>query len=247
LKAIFAAFLASLACGISNATASGQTPSFKILKLDGNAVRWRGTAAKEGRVVTYAVVTHDTTFAGARNCRKMTHLDGLLATSRIPEEVVRSEIAAAFAMWESVAKISFRMIDDTASAEIVIGSQLEPVGWAFADVFYDRRSHEPVKAILRSLICLNPNRYWKVGFDGNLQSYDIRYTFAHEVGHAIGLDHPPATGEIMGYRYDEAFRDLQSGDIAGAIRLYGKRQSDTTFTNPGVARASGSAVKARIH
>lgn len=215
-----------------------ETPSFKILKLDGNAVQWRGTIAKQ--LVTYAIVAQDMAFERARNCRRMTRLDGLLAASQIAPDTARAEIAAAFAMWETVANIRFREAESPAQADILIGAQLDPVGWAFADVFYDASSREPVKPISRSLICLNPVRGWKVGFDGDLQRYDMRYTLAHEIGHAIGLDHPAGAGQIMGYRYEEAFRELQPGDIAGAVQLYGKRGPD-----PVVAQSAASVTGAR--
>jgi Ku protein len=39
--------------------------------------------------------------------------------------------------------------------------------------------------------------------------------------HAIGLDHPDSSGEIMDYRYGELFRELQPGDVAGVVLLYG--------------------------
>jgi hypothetical protein len=81
-----------------------------------------------------------------------------------------------------------------------------------------------VKPISRALICLNPLKRWKIGFDGDLGVYDLRYTLAHEIGHTIGLDHPDGGTQIMGYRYLEQFRELQPGDIAGAVRLYGRRQ-----------------------
>jgi len=190
LKAPFAGLLGGLACCILSSTAIGEAPSFKILKLDGNAVQWRGTVAK--KMVTYALVERDTTFERARNCRKMTRLDGLMSASKIAPETVRAEITAAFAMWETVANIRFREAASPEQADILIGAQLEPVGWAFADVFYDASSREQVKPISRSLICLNPERGWKIGFDGDLQRYDIRYTLTHEIGHALGFTHDDA-------------------------------------------------------
>jgi hypothetical protein len=60
-----------------------------------------------------------------------------------------------------------------------------------------------------------------VGFDGNTRVYDLRYTFVHEIGHAIGLDHPGPSGQVMSFRYDEQHRDLQAGDLNGVTMLYG--------------------------
>jgi hypothetical protein len=51
--------------------------------------------------------------------------------------------------------------------------------------------------------------------------YDLRYTLTHEIGHAIGLDHPGTTSQVMSYRYEERFATLQPGDIRGAAALYG--------------------------
>jgi len=136
--------------------------------------------------------------------------------------------------------IGFHEAEDPARADILIGAQLEPEGWAFANVFYDTLSAEPVKPISRALICLNPEKRWKVGFDGDLRTYDVRYTIAHEIGHTIGLDHPSGAGQIMGYRYEETFRELQGGDVSGAILLYGRRQPDSI-----VAAASEPPSQAR--
>jgi len=80
-----------------------------------------------------------------------------------------------------------------------------------------------VRPISKSLICLNPDELWKIGFDGNLDVYDLRYTVAHEVGHAIGLDHPGRDGQLMSYRYAETSRELRAGDINGAVEIYGAR------------------------
>ena len=84
-----------------------------------------------------------------------------------------------------------------------------------------------MKPISRALDLPQSQKRWKVGFDGDLRSYDMRYTIAHEIGHTIGLDHPGGAGQIMGYRYEETFRSLQAGDIAGAVLLYGKPQPDS--------------------
>jgi hypothetical protein len=218
---------------------AGDNVSFKTLRLEGSGVRWQSAAKGQPRVLSYAVVTHDVEFAGARNCGKMTKLGGLLSASHIAPETIRGEIAAAFAMWQAVANIAFREAADPEKADILIGAQLEPEGWAFANVFYDTLSTEPVKPISRALVCLNPQKRWKVGFDGDLGSYDVRYTITHEIGHTIGLDHPNGGGQIMGYRYEETFRELQAGDVAGAVLLYGRRQPD------GIVASSEPASRAR--
>ena len=90
-----------------------------------------------------------------------------------------------------------------------------------------------VKPISKALVCLDRTKQWKIGFDGNLQIYDLRYTIAHEIGHAIGLDHPSGAGQIMGYRYEERFRTLQEGDLKGAALLYGTH-------SPGVDTAAAA-------
>jgi predicted Zn-dependent protease len=56
---------------------------------------------------------------------------------------------------------------------------------------------------------------------GNLEVYDLYFTFLHEIGHTIGLDHSGASGEVMGFRYDEKVRALQDGDVKAVRRLYG--------------------------
>ena len=71
-------------------------------------------------------------------------------------------------------------------------------------------------------MCLNPEHRWKVGFDGDKDVYDIRYTLIHEIGHAIGLDHPGPSGQLMGFRYTEDFAELQPGDLKGVRQLYGR-------------------------
>lgn len=207
---------------IAHAQAQAAERHFKLLRLDGNDVRW--PHAGDSFVLTYRVLDEAQSFAGARNCRSMQGFANLLDRSRLSETVFRTELRAAFAMWERAANVRFREAEPGEVANILVGAQADPEGWAFADVFYDATAVEPIKPITRSLVCLNPQKRWKVGFDGDLSVYDLRYTLAHEIGHAIGLDHPSGAGQIMGYRYEERFRTLQDGDVSGAVAIYGPVQ-----------------------
>jgi matrixin len=201
--------------------AAQDAAAFKVLKLEGHQVRWSLPATGGPRVVTYRLVTDRQDFPTARNCRGLIPLDRLAGVSRLPPAAVKAEVEAAFRMWEAAANIVFREAPEGSPADLLIGAQAEPDGWAFADVFYDTATPDTVKPITQALICLNPAKPWKVGFDGDLKTYDLRYTLAHEIGHAIGLDHPIGANQMMNYRYEERFRALQPGDIGGAVALYG--------------------------
>jgi len=218
-----------------------EVEAYRILKMDGHPVRWKRPDNGAPRVVTYRLVTEAVRIPGARNCRALTSLDGLSARSRLSLPAIRQEIAAAFAMWEAAANITFKEAAEGAPADILIGAQMEPDGWAFADVFYDAASPEAIKPISQALVCLNPTRPWKVGFDGDLTAYDLRYTLAHEIGHAIGLDHPAGGNQIMAYRYEERFRALQPGDVRGAVALYGAPGAPTVVVASGDPQGGGKA------
>ncbi len=195
---------------------------FELLDLENQTVKWQSPRMGEGAAVTYAFATEAVDTAGARNCAKLVPPEKAYAASHISQAQFRHEVAAAFRMWEGAANITFRETRDARSADILIGAQGEPQGRAFTNVAL-KGSTAGQKTIERSLICLNPRQAWKVGFDGRLDVYDVRYTIAHEIGHAIGLDHPSAAGELMSYRYDERLEGLQPGDTRGVVLLYGPK------------------------
>ena len=203
---------------------------FRLLDLENQTVKWQSPHMGEGAHLTYAFATEATDTPGARNCAKMLPPSHAYAPSHIGESQFHREVAEAFRMWEGVANIAFRKASDPHTADILIGAQAEPQGRAFTNVTLkgDRAGH---KTIARSLICLNPRQPWKIGFDGRLNVYDLRYTIAHEIGHAIGLDHPSAAGELMSYRYDELQKGLQTGDIKGAALLYGPRPGAQRYSD----------------
>ena len=186
------------------------------------------------------------------NCAQMHAFADIVTKSPgITEEKAKSELQAAFRTWEQAADIAFIEAADPGKANIVIGAADDPGGRAFANLSYrsekgltpvtmalgkpdnstSRASDEKgadgsIVPIDQAYVCLNPKSRWKTGFDGDLDVYDLRHTFTHEVGHAIGLDHPDSTGAVMAFRYDEGVRELQSSDIAGVRRLYGPHTAE---------------------
>jgi Matrixin len=214
---------------------------FRLLDLENQSVKWQSPRMGESATVSYAFATQATATPGARNCASMLPPDKAYAPSHISRGQFAREVAAAFRMWEQVANITFREIGNADAADILIGAQGKPVGRAFTNVALKPTGADGRKVIARSLICLNPRQRWKIGFDGDLDVYDLRYTIAHEIGHAIGLDHPSAAGQLMSYRYDERQRGLQAGDMQGAALLYGSKPGASRFAGSGITTGATGA------
>lgn len=213
------ALACQFAAGIVPATISDG--SFRLLKLDGHHVKWGDAALGTGATVSYAFVDAARRFDGAHNCRQLVPMNDLTMRYGISQPTLQEETAAAFRVWEEAANITFVRIDDPDQANILIGAQERPAGRAYANVEYQPGNDDGVRTIGQALVCLNPEQRWKVGFDGNIDVYDIRYTLVHEIGHAIGLDHPGPSGQVMSFSYSEQYSELQPGDFRGIQMLYG--------------------------
>ncbi len=210
---------------------AAEQPAYRLLELGGRKVRWALPASGLPTTITYAFLTEAAQFPGSRNCDAMLPPEAALRTSHISLPAFKQEVRAAFSVWEQAANIVFKETHSVANAGILIGADAKARGRAFTNVALRDAStsgaargtqQAGMGAIRQSLICFNPQQPWKIGFDGNLEVYDVRFTMTHEIGHAIGLDHPNPEGQLMSFRYVEKAHGLQPGDVAGAVALYGR-------------------------
>ncbi|WP_198411278.1 matrixin family metalloprotease [Marinimicrobium alkaliphilum] len=217
---IFALVMSSLLLMAFSLPAHPSEGGYRLLELSGTKVKWGERRLGVGARVSYAFATEALRFDNAHNCRDLAPMEAL-SGERLSMETLERETAAAFNIWERAAGLSFHQVSDPQEADIILGAQGRPRGRAYANVDYAPDPEGDVRTIKQALVCLNPEQQWKVGFDGDKNVYDIRYTLIHEIGHAIGLDHPGPSGQVMGFRYTESFAGLQPGDLRGVRLLYG--------------------------
>jgi hypothetical protein len=218
----------------------------RFLILERSWVKWGNSNWGAGATVTYSFASSAMKSPGARNCASLVPFGELTKRSGLPDQRLHDEAEAAFSAWAQVSGLTFVETRQADQADIVIGAQGKPSGSAFTNVELESGPiadtaaaergmmavPEPrslqgqprgIRSIRKALICLNPLQKWKIGFNGDLKVYDVRYTLMHEIGHAIGLDHPGATGALMGFRYDEKQKGPVKSDREAAQRLYGTR------------------------
>lgn len=206
------------------ATAANTGQSFVALVIEGAEVRWNQQAFGDHLTLRYSIAHRDTEILDAVNCGSIRSPDRLIERSAIDRISFHRAAREAFARWERVANITFVEVQDQSEADIVIGEQANPTGRAYTNLTLARESVAGFRQINRAAICLNPDSRWKIGFDGDLSTYDISRTLTHEIGHALGLDHPGASGQVMSFRYGEAEMDLTEGDVQGALHIYGPKE-----------------------
>lgn len=235
-------------------SAGKATKAEALLRADGHFLKWKSSSTGSDTVISYALLSgpfelpnHQT--LSPDNCGSMNAFSDVVASSpEVSVELAKQELKAAFAAWEQSAALTFVEVEDASSANIVIGAAYSPEGRAFANLsvksqtpvsrglgkidsgkalksksFEDQRESDFL-AIEQAYVCLSPQARWKAGLDGNVEIYDLRYTFTHEIGHAIGLDHPGRSGAVMAYRYEERGQQLTPSDISAVQKLYGPRR-----------------------
>jgi len=221
MRRIFDLTLAVLALCSHAAIGHAAEDDFRLLVMEHAPVRWASSATGGPLVLTYAFADTEIVQPGDVNCGRIRPFTQLLRSSGLSASELQRATTAALARWSAVAAISFVQVAAAADASIVLGEQAEPEGRAFTRIDLGAESEGGYRAIAGAAICLNPMKPWKMGYGGDQRAYDLVHTLAHEIGHAIGLDHPSARGHLMSFRYEEGREGLSRGDALGAIRLYG--------------------------
>ncbi len=192
---------------------------FRLLKIDGVNLKWGLPEFRSGASMTYGFADADHAYPDAINCRSLAPM-ARLEPAYGDAARLDSIAAAAFAMWSAAADVRFRRAEPGERPDILIGAQGEPTRIAYTNVWHGPGTG--IAPLTRATICFNPEVVWSTDpATAAADSIDLATVLAHEIGHAIGLDHPGARGELMGYSNQGSFEHLMPGDIAGAIALYG--------------------------
>jgi hypothetical protein len=139
-----------------------------------------------------------------------------------------TEVQAAFNAWSAVADITFVQVADSghafnaagASGDIRLGGHaFDGAGGTLAHGYYPPNNGDTAAGDIH----FDTGDLWKIGFGG--PGFSIFQVLAHEIGHAIGLDHTGVANSLMNPFYTEAFSGLQADDIAGAQFIYGRARA----------------------
>lgn len=153
------------------------------------SLKWRT------KVIPIAIST--SLLRSAPNVKSGSDLIGALRRSlRTWEEASGVEFREVFSDKQNVSPqgaagdgVSLVTIAPTAENALLFGKNADEVA-ATTRVFFDSRGR-----ISEADIVLNP--YQQFSTDGTFGSFDAESTFAHEIGHVLGLDHSVVRGSVM--------------------------------------------------
>ena len=186
--------------------------------------KWGPAAFGTGATVTYSYMATGTSCAAEFAGCTITEL-GPLVGGGVSVAAWHTAIAAAFASWSAVSDLTFVLVaDDSAAFDAATTSGDIRLGAHTFDGAFNILAHgffPPANGLTAAGdMHFDVADTWKIGFGG--PGFDIFQVAAHEIGHAIGLDHTLVPASLMNASYTEAFAGPQADDIAGAVFLYGR-------------------------
>ncbi|MDP3085675.1 MAG: matrixin family metalloprotease [Rubrivivax sp.] len=183
--------------------------------------KWGSPVMGTGATVTWSLM------ASGISCASPTESPGCTTTalaSFMPTGYL-TEIQAAFSAWSAVANITFTQVVDSGrafdhplatSGNIRLGGHVfDGAGGVLAHGYYPPLNGTTAAGDIH----FDVGDTWKVGVAG--PGFSIFQVMAHEIGHAIGLDHTLVPNSLMNTTYTLAFLGPQADDIAGAQHIYG--------------------------
>ena len=127
----------------------------------------------------------------------------------------------ALGVWENVTNIRFVLGDNENSADIRFGwKNIDGPGGILGQT-----SIPSIGPLENVVVALDENESWFLGGDAPPDKIDFSATAAHEVGHAIGIDHSRSPDALMNAAYSREIFDLQQDDIDAAIAKYGENET----------------------
>lgn len=148
----------------------------------------------------------------------------------------KAAIVAAFSAWSAVADLTFIEVTDPGVSYTGIGagsSDIRITGHTFdgpsgvlAHGFYPPANG----GFAAGDIHFDIAETWKLSFGG--PGFDIFQVMAHELGHALGLDHTVVPSSLMNSFYTEALSGPQADDVAGMVAIYGAAKTTVPVPEP---------------
>lgn len=163
--------------------------------------------------------------------------------------VWKTEVQAALAAWAAVADLTFIEVPDLGEAfnaatqlsgDLRFGGHFfDGAGGTLAHGFYPPNNGLSAAGDMH----YDTGDCWEATMDGTADlCFDIFQVTAHEIGHALGLDHTAVPASLMNPFYTEAFSGPQADDIAGMRFIYGPAQTPNPTPEPASLALVGLAL-----